>query len=462
MLDRQTPSSGETPPESAAPLLPGVTASSTAVPPSLLDSAELAEAAARAPEGEKVRGWWTLLLVLAQVGGSIALITPLAISMAVRLQQLAPEHPEYLGYITSAGALGALIVAPLAGILSDRTRTRMGRRTPFIAGGALLGLVALAVMAAAPNVLVLGAGWVMAQLTWATANGALVFVIADRVPERQRASVSGLNGFASLVAPVLGSIIGAMLVSEVYLLFLVPGAIGLVLMLLFAFTGAREDVRTLPPTGGKLGLGGVLKGYLFSPRKHPDFAWNWLGRFLFMAGLTIATTFGTFFAAERLTGGDVAAVAGIAAILGLGGVVAAALGALGGGFIADKLRRRKLLVFVSGLLFAAGAVTTALAYDLPTFFAGGVIMQLGIGIFSAVDTAVILDIIPDPTASGRFLGIAQLAISLAQSTAPLIASLLLVLVSSGGQQNYTPLYYVAGVITIVGGGIILTRVKGSR
>lgn len=40
--------------------------------------------------------------------------------------------------------------------------------------------------------------------------------------------------------------------------FLVPGAIGLVLTLLFAFTGAREDVCTLPPTGGKLGLGGVL------------------------------------------------------------------------------------------------------------------------------------------------------------------------------------------------------------
>ncbi|MFC7927873.1 MFS transporter [Microbacterium laevaniformans] len=461
MRDNQTPS-GETPSESAPPLLPGATASSTALPPSLLDSAEPAEAAAHPTHGAKVRGWWTLLLVLAQIGGSIALITPLAISMAVRLQQLAPQHSEYLGYITSAGALGALVVAPLAGILSDRTRTRMGRRTPFIAGGAILGLVALAIMAAAPNVFLLGVGWVLAQLTWATANGALVFVIADRVPERQRASVSGLNGFASLVAPVLGSIIGAMLVSDIYLLFLVPGVIGLMLMLLFAFVGAREDVRALPPTEGKLGLGGVLRNYLFSPRKHPDFAWNWLGRFLFMAGLTIATTFGTFFAAERLTGGDVAAVAGIAAILGLGGVVAAAFGALGGGFVADKLRRRKLLVFISGILFAAGAVTTALAYDMPTFLAGGVVMQLGIGIFSAVDTAVILDIIPDPKASGRFLGIAQLAISLAQSTAPLIASLLLLLVSPGGQQNYTPLFYVAGVITVVGGGIILTRVKGSR
>ena len=42
------------------------------------------------------------LMVLAQFGVFMAFITPLAISLTIRVNGLAPGHPEYLGYITGA------------------------------------------------------------------------------------------------------------------------------------------------------------------------------------------------------------------------------------------------------------------------------------------------------------------------------------------------------------------------
>lgn len=98
----------------------------------------------------KVGPRYIWLMVLAQFGVFLAFITPVAISLSIRLSQLAPGHEESLGYITGAGAAVSVLSGPLIGVLSDRTRTRLGRRTPYMIGGTLLGLVSLIVMALAP------------------------------------------------------------------------------------------------------------------------------------------------------------------------------------------------------------------------------------------------------------------------------------------------------------------------
>ncbi|MFP3813160.1 MFS transporter, partial [Bacillus sp. SIMBA_005] len=87
------------------------------------------------------------LLVLAQFGIFVAFITPLAISLAVRVSALAPGFEEvYLGYITGAASIVVMIITPIVGILSDRTRSRLGRRRPWILGGMLVGVGSLFVM----------------------------------------------------------------------------------------------------------------------------------------------------------------------------------------------------------------------------------------------------------------------------------------------------------------------------
>jgi MFS family permease len=444
-IDDDPPTSA--PATSVAPPLPG------AVPaggPPISGPAE--------PDLPEVGGRYIWLIVLAQAGAFVAFITPIAISLSIRLDELAPGQEQYLGYIIGAGAFAVVLTGPFFGVLSDRTRTRLGRRRPFIIGGTVLGMGALTVMAQAPSVLVLGIGWVLTQLTWGQAFGNLQFSTADRLPESQRGKVAGLLGFGTQVAPVLGVALAGGFSGNDLLLFLVPGAVGAVLVLLFVVFVHEDDSRGME-LGPRLAIGSLLGKFVFDPRRYPDFSWNWLGRFLFYFGLSLNTTFTAFFFASRL-GITVGEVAGTIAFVALGGILATTLGAIGGGFLSDRLRRRRVFVLASGAIFAVGAVVMAFAADLPMLVVGSLLSSVGIGGFSAVEQALTLDVLPErATDAGRFMAIFGFATSIPQAVAPLIAPAVLAIGATG--QNYQLLYVLAGVFTLLGGVVVL-RIRSVR
>ena len=399
------------------------------------------------------------LLVLGQFGVFIAFMTPVAISLAIRVQDLAPDRDEYLGYITGSGAAAVMFTAPLVGILSDRTRTRMGRRRPYMIGGMAVGVLSLVVMALAPSVLVLGFGWLLAQLGWGTVLGSLQISAADRLPESQRGKVSGLAGLATQAAPVLGVMIAGGLAGNSVLLFLVPGIIGVLLVTLFVVFVPEEDTRgaVFPD---RLTVGTVFARFLFNPLTQVDFALAWLGRFLFYVGLTLATTFTAFFFATRLDM-TLTEVAGIVAAVGAASVLAVTIGALGAGLLSDRLKRRRLFVLIGALVFCGGVLLQAFSSTAPMLFAGSLLASVGIGAYSAVDQALLLDVLPHrELEAGRFMGITGFATSIPQALAPFIAPLILG-VGGGPEKNYTLLYTVAAASVLVGGLVVL-RIRSVR
>ena len=407
----------------------------------------------------KVNARYIWFMVLAQFGVFMAFITPLAISLSIRVNELAPGREEVLGYITGAGALFVMLTAPFMGVWSDRTRTRIGRRRPFMIGGMVVGVVSLLVMAYAPNVFLLGFGWVLAQWGWGTVLSNLQISTADRLPEEQRGKVAGLTGFATQVAPVFGVILTVGVTGNALLLFLLPGIVGVILVTLFVTLVDEADSRELPKDA--LTISGLLRKYLYDPRRYPDFSWNWLGRFLFYFGLTLNTTFTTFFFASRL-GMDVTEVAGLIATIGGAGVLAVTAGALGGGFLSDRFRRRKVFVLSGGALMAGGMVLMAISSDLPALIAGSLIVSAGIGMFSAVDQALLLDVLPEKaTDAGRFMGITGFATSIPQSAAPLVASAILLVGVTGDEKNYSLLFFIAAGLVLLGGLVIL-RIRSVR
>lgn len=407
----------------------------------------------------KVSARYIWFMVLAQFGVFMAFITPLAISLSIRVNELAPGRVEALGVITSAGAIFVMLTAPFMGVWSDRTRTRFGRRRPFMVGGMIVGVVSLVVMALAPSLLLLGIGWVLAQWGWGTVLSNLQISTADRLPESQRGKVAGLTGFATQVAPVFGVILTFGVTGDALLLFLIPGAVGVVLVTLFVTLVHEDDSRQLPLE--HIGVGGLLRKYLYNPAKYPDFSLNWLGRFLFYFGLTLNTTFTAFFFADRL-GVDVTEVAGIIAALGGVGVLAVTVGAIGGGFLSDRLRRRKAFVLLGGVLMAGGMLIMAFSGNIPVLITGSLIVSTGIGMFSAVDQALLLDVLPEKeTDAGRFMGITGFATSIPQSLAPLVASGLLLVGVSGADKNYTLLYVIAAALVLLGGLVVL-RIRSVR
>ena len=151
---------------------------------------------------------------------------------------------------------------------------------------------------------------------------------------------------------MLGVTLAGAFATDNLLLFLVPGAVGVVLVGLFAlFIHEPDSRRMVLPEG--LTVGRLLRKFVYNPRQYPDYSWNWLGRFLFYFGLTLNTTFTAFFFASRL-GVSVTEVAPTIALLSLAGIAATTLGALGGGFLSDRLRRRRIFVLSSGVIFGAG------------------------------------------------------------------------------------------------------------
>lgn len=430
------------------------------VPAPVLDTLVAEESSTHpADDLPKVNARYIWFMVLAQFGVFMAFITPLAISLSIKVNALAPGREEYLGFITGAGALFVMLTAPFMGVWSDRTRTRYGRRRPFMVGGMIIGVVSLVVMALAPSVVLLGVGWVLAQWGWGTVLSNLQISTADRLPESQRGKVAGLTGFATQVAPVFGVMLTFGVTGDPLLLFLIPGVVGVILVTLFVVLVHEDDSRALPRE--RIGLGGLLRKYLYNPAKYPDFSINWLGRFLFYFGLTLNTTFTAFFFASRL-GMQVTEVAGIIAALGGVGVLAVTAGAIGGGFLSDKLRRRKIFVLMGAMLMAAGMLLMAFTGDIAALIAGSLVVSMGIGMFSAVDQALLLDVLPEKaTDAGRFMGITGFATSIPQSVAPLVASGVLLIGVSGAEKNYTLLYVIAAALVLLGGLVIL-RIRSVR
>lgn len=422
--------------------------------------AESAAPAIEAPPLKKASASYLALISLANFGVSMAFIVPMSYSLAVRISQLEPGHEEVLGYVTGTAQFISIAASPLIGVWSDRFRSRFGRRTPFMIGGALVGLLGLIGISFAPSVLLAGVGWVVALFGWAAAGQAIQNLQADRIPEEQRGRISALSGLAAQVAPVIGIGVAYAVSRSTFLVFVLPGLIGLALLVLFPLV-KREGSSVGLVHNSTVTVKALLASYLFSPRKYPDFGWNWLGRFVFFMGLYFNTTFGTFFAAQRL-GLPVKEVAGTVAVIGMLGVVSAGLGALIGGFLSDRLRRRKLFVFLGALFFVAGGLTEAFAYSFPALVAGSLLMQGAIALFGAVDGAIVFAVLPDRAQAGRYLAVTQFSQRIPSAIAPLVAPLVIVLGANGAAKNYTALYLAGAALALLGSLIIVLKVKSVR
>ena len=249
--------------------------------------------------------------------------------------------------------------------------------------------------------------------------------------------------------------------SSTLLVFLVPGVIGLAMVVLLPLVYPEGSSAGIVQTT-KVTVKQLFASYVFSPRRYPDFGWNWLGRFLFFTGLYFNTTFGTFFYAQRLDM-EVRDVAGIVATVGMLGVVAATAAALVGGFLSDKFQRRKLFTLIGALVFTVGALVEATAYSLTQVVVGAVVMQIAIAAFSVVDQAIVLAVLPDRTQAGRYMAIVAFAQKIPSAIAPLVAPFIITAgVASGADKNYTLLYLCGGALALLGGLTIMFKVRSVR
>ncbi|SFP88178.1 Major Facilitator Superfamily protein [Amycolatopsis arida] len=396
-----------------------------------------------------VRGGWISLLFLANVGLWFALITPIQVLLPKQAALLAAADKELVfGIVTGVGALVAAAATPLAGLASDRTTSRFGRRHPWTLGGAVTGSAGFVVLANAPNIAVMTLGWCLVQGGLNATLAALTAALPDHVPLRQRASVAGVVGVTQVAGILVGTVVVTTLLAGVgagYLACAVAVVAGAV-----AFTTGTADVVLPWPLRPDERLGDALRGLWVSPRRHPDFAWAWLGHFCTQVGNALGVMYLLFFLTDVVRLPDPDGGLLVAMLLYAAAVV---VGATVTGRLSDRAGRRKPYVYVAVVLMGAAAALLVVWPTWPMTMAAAVVLGLGFGVYAAVGLALLTQVLPAASARAKDLGIVNIANSLPQVITPLIATL--VLAHLGG---YAALYATSAVVTLAVGALI-SRVR---
>lgn len=135
------------------------------------------------------------------------------------LQTLGADVHE-LSYFWLAAPIAGLIVQPIIGLFSDRTWTRMGRRIPFILGGAGFAALALFLMPNAEIFIYLMAPLLFAALMLLFMDMAFNVtmqpfraLVADMLNDKQRTKGYAIQSFLINMGAVVGSVLPFVLVN---------------------------------------------------------------------------------------------------------------------------------------------------------------------------------------------------------------------------------------------------------
>jgi MFS family permease len=382
-----------------------------------------------------------------------------------------------IGVLELLGALVAIAVQPTVGAISDHATTRFGKRKGFILAGASVDLVfiggfALIAMAepAGWDGSPLGSGGLLLlyaallvglQLSSNVAQGPYQGFVPDLVAEPQVGTASGLIGVMRTTGVILG--FGVMAAGAATGLwgaaFLAVGAIQLAL--------AIVTFRSVPdgppgePRGGRSWTAIALGAWERDILRERSFLLMTGVRLLFLMGtgafinlslLYVERTFGVTDPTERSAWWFAALIAALA------GTIAAALPAAR---LSDRVGRKRVAWLACGLA-AAGILVIAVAPTLPIALGGALLFGAGSGAYLAVDWALMTDIVP-LAASGRYLGIANIANAIAGPLAVLIVGPIMDAFTRAGATDLGPRVAVGlGIVAIAGAAVLLIGVSSRR
>ncbi|MBP7213472.1 MAG: SLC45 family MFS transporter [Anaerolineaceae bacterium] len=133
---------------------------------------------------------------------------PLLLSQRFGLDSVA------IGFFMSIDNIAALFIQPPVGAWSDRVRTKLGRRLPFILVGAPIAAVAFGLIPLAASLPVFVACTVTTILAMAFWRTPVVALMPDVTPSHLRSQANGIINFMGGVGMVLGTSIGGILVKQ--------------------------------------------------------------------------------------------------------------------------------------------------------------------------------------------------------------------------------------------------------
>jgi MFS family permease len=366
--------------------------------------------------------------------------------------------------VVVGGTLAAVIVHPLAGALSDRTTSRLGRRRPWLLWATLPNLIGLGLMAVAPSVALLAFAYLVVQVANNAANAPWSAIIADRVPAGQRGTASGWNGLLAVLGTVVGALVGGLIVNkdrpldeyrvQLLVMYGLIAAIQATVVLLTAWRVRETPIATARP----FGRADVARTYWVTPSAGRDFFWVCLTRFMVQQGI-----WGIFFFLQYYFD-DVLGLPG-ERTMGTQFLPLVMLAALTTVYFAGSLsdrHGRKPLVYLSGAMmsivcFAFILFQSPLAVPICALCFG-----IGYGAYTSVDWALACDVLPDELEYGRDMGIWAIAGILPQIFGIVLGGVTLAYFKTFPNHLGYTILFVITLVWLVLGTALITRVRRVR
>lgn len=386
-----------------------------------------------------------------KIGFSLALITFLwlgpylgvnAVLLPAKVAQIAPDTKAA---VIPVLATSAMIVATLAnilfGALSDLTRTRWGRRTPWIIVGSVCCFITLMVIPTVMTVPVLVVVWCVYQLFLNAIVAPSIAILSDRVAPRHRGVITSIYALGYSIGLYGGQVIGSQFIANMGLGFtimavltLLAGPIGAVLVK----EPSNLDMPKKPFTGQVF-----IEHFSFPTRGVRDYYLALFGKFLIISANFAISGYQLYILTDYMRQSDSDAGHFIA-IISMGLMITAIVMSGCAGFISDKIGRRKLPVIVASLCIAAGVSIPFFSASPWTLVAYGIVAGIGMGAYNAVDQALNIEVLPDPQTAAKDLGILNLANTGGQILGPIMASIAI------GAVGYQAIFPLAAGCAILG------------
>ena len=362
-----------------------------------------------------------------------------------------------LAIVTTVAFIANVFAQPIAGALSDATRSRFGRRTPWMVGGAMVAAGFLIGLPMAGSVIMIALIWLGVQVGVNALQAAATALVPDRFPPAKRGGVSGMVGIGITIGNAVGAVVAGSTASRGALPYVILAV--LIAVIVGGFVLTNRDADSTGFVREKLTAGSFFRGFWVNPRRYPDFGWAFAARFLMVIGFYGVQTFGLYILRDYIGMGEAesnkfAATTGVVLLLGV------LLSALTSGWLSDRIGRRKPFIVWSSVV-----MSIALAIPLVFRTEGGVLaysflLGLGFGAYISIDLALMTEVLPanlrGASSAGRDLAILGLATTVPQALSPSIAAGLVSL--TGGY----PVLFIAGIVFVMLGAVAVKPIKAVR
>ncbi|MFD4640085.1 MFS transporter [Lentzea sp. NPDC058436] len=376
----------------------------------------------------------------AAIGGVLSVLLPTQVRLAA-----GDAAPSALALVTGVSAIASLAVPPVVGLLSDRTRSRWGRRTPWILFGGLATAASLLVLGASGSVAGLLAGWFLVQGTVNVGLNVVLATIPDRIPPHRHGLASTVQGLGLPVGSVVGVQLGALFVDSALLGYAVLAAAFALASALSAWL-VREARQHAP---GERDVAGELRR-MFGSLRFRDYRWVFVSRAVLYLGYNMINGFTLYLLQDFIEPpAGTTAADGVATSLTLS-LVFVTVGTAVAGPLVDRLGRHRGFVFVSSVLLSAALFVPLLWPTWSAFLVSTALGGFALGLYLGVDLALATLVLPKAGDAGRDLGVFHIALTAPQVIAPFVASL--AVTTLGG---YPALFLVGGAIALIGSFAVL-------